>query len=136
MSQPTNTEFIQKIYAAFNSGDIQTVIASVAPNAQWVDHGPVAVPYAGDFTGRITEFFKAIGESTTGGSVAIEQYIASEEKVVAIGRYRATVRSTGTKFDADVVHVFTVGDGKVTSWNGYGDTAALLAAHTGRGASA
>jgi ketosteroid isomerase-like protein len=34
------------------------------------------------------------------------------------------------------VHVFTLRDGKIASWNGYGDTAAVIAAHTGKAMSA
>ena|SRR5258708_399829 len=136
MSEQSNTDLVQKIYDAFNRGDMQTILANVAPNAEFIDHGPAAVPYYGDFSGRVAEFFQAIGDDVTDGSVAIDQYIASSDTVVARGRWRATVRNTGTKVDADIIHFFTVLDGKVTSWNGYGDTAADLAAHTGKAASA
>ena len=136
MSEQTNTTVLKSTYAAFNSGDIQTILANVAPNAEWVNYGPAAVPYFGDFSGRMADFFTAIGESTTGGSVTIDQYIASGDVVVSQGRYRATVRNTGTKIDAPIAHVFTMRDGKITSWKGYGDTAAVLAAHTGKAVSA
>jgi hypothetical protein len=136
MSEQANTAVIQTMYTGFNSGDIQTILANVAPNAEWVDYGPGAVPYFGDFTGRIADFFKAIGESTTGGNVAIDQYIASGDIVVTQGQYTATVRTTGATIDAPIAHIFTLRDGKVTSWKGYGDTAAVLAAHTGKAASA
>jgi ketosteroid isomerase-like protein len=55
---------------------------------------------------------------------------------VTEGRYTATVRITGAKIDARIAHIFTVRDGKVASWRGYGDTAAVLAAHMGKAASA
>ena len=136
MSEQTNTAVIQSMYAAFNSGDVQTILANVAPNAEWVDYGPAAVPYFGDFTGRVLEFFQAIGGSTTGGNVAVSNYIASGDVVVTQGQYTATVQSTGAKIDSPVAHVFTLKDGKVTSWKGYGDSAAVLAAHSGKAASA
>jgi ketosteroid isomerase-like protein len=136
MSEQTNTSVLQSTYAAFNSGDIATILANAAPNAEWVNHGPAAVPYFGDFSGRIADFFKAIGESTTGGSVTIDRYVASGDVVVSQGRYRATVRTTGAKIDVPIAHVFTMREGKITSWKGYGDTAAVLAAHSGRVASA
>ena len=136
MTEEANTAVVQRMYEAFNRGDIQVILSNAAPNAEWVNYGPAAVPYFADFTGRVPDFFKAIGESTTGGSVAIERYIASGEVVVTEGRYTATARSTGAKIDAPIAHVFTLRDGKVTSWKGYGDTAAVLAAHTGKVASA
>lgn len=131
-----NTAVVQTVYGAFNRGDIQTLLANVEPNAEWVNYGPAAVPYFGIFTGRISDFFKAIGESTSGGKVAIDRYMASGEMVATEGRYTATVQNTGARIDAPIAHVFTLRGGKITSWRGYGDTAAVLAAHTGKGASA
>jgi ketosteroid isomerase-like protein len=137
MSEPTNTALIQAMYAAFNRGDIQTILANTAPDAEWVNYGPAgAVPYFGDFTGRIADFFKAIGATTNGGNVAVKQYIASGDNVVTQGRYTATVQGSGAKIDSPIAHVFTVRGGKVISWNGYGDTAAVAAAHTGKAVSA
>jgi ketosteroid isomerase-like protein len=135
MSEQDNTAVVQRAYEAFNRGDLQAVLANVAPNAEWIDHGPAAVPYFGNFSGRIAEFFQAIGNTTTDGRVDIDKYIASGDTVVARGRWMATVRSTGAKINSDLIHFFTVRDGKVTSWNGYGDTAAVLTAHTGKAAS-
>jgi ketosteroid isomerase-like protein len=131
-----NIAVIKTTYAAFNRGDIQALLANVEPNAEWVNYGPAAVPYFGNFTGRIADFFNAIGESTTGGSVAIERSLASGDMVINEGRYTATARGTGARIDAPIAHVFTLRDGKVTSWRGYGDTAAVLAAHTAKAASA
>lgn len=100
-----------------------------------MNYGPAAVPYFGVFTGHIEDFFKGIGTTTTSGNVAVDQYIASGDMVVTQGRYTATVRNTGSKIDAPIVHVFAVRDGKVASWNGYSDSAAVLAAHTRESAS-
>ena len=137
MSDQSNTTVIQNVYSAFNRGDIQAILSNASRNAEWVNVGPVgAVPYFGDFTGRITDFFKAIGESTTGGKVEIDRYIGLGDVVVTEGRFTATARNTGAKIDARIAHVFTLQNGKVTSWRGYGDTASVLAAHTGKAASA
>jgi ketosteroid isomerase-like protein len=136
MSEQSNTALVDKVYDAFNRGDMPTILANVDPNAEWINNGPASVPYYGNFSGRIGEFFQAIGDDVTDGSVIIEQYIASGDTVVARGRWRATVRSTGAKIDADVVHFFIVSGDKITSWKGYGDTAADLAAHTAKAASA
>lgn len=52
MSEQTNTAVVQRMYSAFSSGDIQTILANVAPNVEWVNYGPAAVPYFGDFSGH------------------------------------------------------------------------------------
>jgi ketosteroid isomerase-like protein len=136
MAEQENIALIQKIYAAFGSGDIQTILNTVTANTEWVNHGPATIPYAGNFTNRIPAFFQAIGESTTGGKVSANKFIAQGANVVAIGRYTATVRGTGANIDTPVAHLFTVRDGKVTSWTGFSDSAAVAAAHTGTAASA
>jgi ketosteroid isomerase-like protein len=132
----SNSAVVKNIYAAFNRGDIESVLAKVQPNAEWVNYGPASVPYFGNFTGRMTEFFQAIGESTTGGNVAVDRYMESGDSVITEGRYTATVKATGARIDEAIVHIFTLRDGKISSWRGYGDTAVVAAAHTGKAASA
>lgn len=136
MGEQANTTLIESLYAAFNRGDIQTILTNSAPNAEWINFGPGAVPYCGDFSGRITDFFQAIGQSTTDGKVVMNRAIESGDIVVTEGRYTATVRSTGAKIDTPIAHIFTLRGGKVVSWRGYADSAAVLAAHTGKAASA
>ena len=132
MAEEDNVTLIRRIYSAFSTGDVQTILDNVSPNAQWVNHGPQTIPYAGDFTGRIQEFFQAIGQSTTDGKVIPEKFIAQGDTVVTIGRYTASVRNTAAQINAPIAHVFTVSGGKVTSWTGFSDSAAVAAAHTSR----
>jgi ketosteroid isomerase-like protein len=134
MQEQENIALVQRLYAAFSTGDIQTILDNANPNAEWVNYGPSTIPYAGNFTGRVAAFFKAIDESTTGGKVIADKFIAQGDSVVSIGRYTATVRNTGAKIDTPVAHLFAVRDGKVTSWVGFSDSAAVAAAHTGAAA--
>ena len=136
MSETQNIALIQRIYSAFSAGDIQTILDNVGDKADWVNIGPSTIPYAGDFTGRIPDFFQAIGQSTSGGKVTADKFIAQGDTVVAIARYTATVRATGALIDSPLAHIFTVLDGKVTSWLGFSDTAAVAAAHTETAAAA
>ncbi len=136
MPDSENIALIQKMYSAFSAGDIQTILQNVSTAAEWVCYGPAVVPYSGSFTGRIADFFQAIAESTTGGRVIPGKFVASGDTVVALGRYLATVRRTSANIDTPVAHIFTVRDGKVTSWIGFSDTAAVAAAHMGTAASA
>ena len=132
----SNTAVIQNVYAAFNRGDIQTVLANVESNTEWVNYGPSSVPYFGNFTGRITDFFDAIGKSTSNGNVAVDRYLEAGDHVVTEAKWTATVTDTGAQIDAPIVHVFTLRDGKISSWRGYSDSAAGAAAHAGKAATA
>ena len=132
MNEQDNVSLIRRIYAAFGAGDVATMMGSVAENAQWNNYGPASIPYAGARSGKaqILGFFQAIADSTTGGEVIAENYVAQGEVVVATGRYRATVRNTGAPIDTPIAHVFTVRDGKVVKWEGYSDSAQVAEAHT------
>ena len=136
MNEQQNITLIQRIYAAFSTGDVQAILNNVETSAEWINYGPGTIPYGGNFTGRIPAFFQAIGDSTTEGKVVADRFIAEGDSVVSLGRYTANVRSTGRKIDTPLAHVFTVRNGKVTSWIGFSDSAAVAAAHTGTAASA
>ena len=136
MNEQSNVALIQKLYAAFGAGDVQTILGNTAPDAEWTNSGPDTVPYAGDFSGRVLAFFQAIADSTTGGKVVADRFIAQDDTVVTVGRYSATVRGNGATIDVPIVHVFRVRDGKVASWTGFSDTAAVAAAHSGTARSA
>jgi hypothetical protein len=138
MDDQDNIGLTRKIYAAFGTGDVQTILESVADDADWINHGPVTVPYAGSRSGKtqILEFFQAIADSTTGGTVIADNFIAQGDTVVALGSYKATVRSTGAKIDTPIAHFFTVRHRKVVRWEGFSDSALVAAAHTGKAAAA
>ena len=92
MAEQQNITLVQKLYAAFSTGDIQTILNNLGPNAEWINHGPATVPYMGNFTGRAPAFFQAMGESTAEGKVIADRFIAQGDSVVSTGRYTAKVR--------------------------------------------
>jgi uncharacterized protein len=132
MANQDNAAFINRMYAAFSSGDIETILDSITDDVEWVNYGPSTIPYAGSWRGRsqVGEFFQAMGSSTTGGKVVPETVIADGDKVIATGRYTATVRNTGAEIDVPIAHEFTIRNGKVTKWVGLSDTAKVAEAHT------
>lgn len=136
MSDQDNITLIRRLYTAFGGGDLQTILDNVADDAEWINHGPATIPYAGSWQGkaRIREFFQAIAQSTTGGQVVPDDFVATGDAVVSTGRYRAAVKSTGTQIDSPVAHFFTIRNGKVVKWVGFSDTAHVSEAHTGKAA--
>ena len=138
MNEQDNIGIIRSVYAAFAAGDAATILGHIADNAPWINYGSPSVPYTGERAGKaqIMEFFQAIAGSTTGGEVVADTYLANGDTVVTLGRYRATVRSTGVAIDVPIVHVFTLRDGKITRWEGFSDTEKVARAHALRAASA
>lgn len=138
MNEQDNIGLVRRIYTAFGAGDVQTILNSVSDGAEWINHGPDTIPYAGSRSGKtqIREFFQAIADSTTGGKVIAENFVAQADTVVATGRYKATVRNTGLDIDTPIAHLFTVRNGKVVRWEGFSDSARVAEAHTGKAAAA
>jgi ketosteroid isomerase-like protein len=131
MKEQGNVALIQKMYAAFAAGQVQSILNNVSPDAEWINHGPLTIPYSGSRKGlmQIREFFKAIADSTTGGKVTPKEFLVHGDMVVATGRYTATVRETGAPIDTPIVHLFTIRNGTVTRWEGFSDTAHVAEAH-------
>jgi len=138
MTDQENIGLIRKVYAAFGAGDVKTILDSVSDDADWINYGSATVPYTGSRSGKtqILEFFQAIADSTTGGKVVANSFIAQGDMVVALGSYEATVRDTGVKIDSPVAHIFTVRDGKIVRLEGFSDSALVAEAHAGKAAAA
>jgi ketosteroid isomerase-like protein len=65
-----------------------------------------------------------------------EAFVAQGDTVATLGRYRATVKATGKKFDSPVGHFFTIRNGKVARFVDLGDTAAMADAYRAKSAAA
>jgi ketosteroid isomerase-like protein len=138
MAQAENTKLVQSLYDAFAQGNAQYILDRITEDVEWVDEGPESVPYAGRFRGRaeVKRFFEQLGGSVEGGKVTAQEFIATEDQVVALGRFTGTVTATGKKIDTAVAHVFTIRGGKISRWLGYGDTARVAEAYSRTGGSA
>jgi ketosteroid isomerase-like protein len=134
MSQ-SNLDVIKGIYAAFASGDIPAVLGVMSPAIVWneAEHNlPLAEgnPYVGP-QAVLEGVFMRLGEEFDGFAVVPERYIAEGEVVVMTGRYSATAKATGLPVNPQVVHVWTLEDGKATSFQQHADTLGMAIA-TGR----
>ena len=117
MSEQDNKDVIQRGYAAFTSGDMETVMDLFDDDCEWVQPGQSAV--SGTFHGKaeIMEHFGRLVEK--GLSVKLERLIAEGDTVVALTEVTA---GGETGHDADV---FTVRNGKTVRMQAHGDTALM-----------
>jgi hypothetical protein len=138
MANDSNVALIETMYDAFAQGNIQFILDRITEDVDWVNEGPESIPYAGTFKGPndVQRFFQALGSTVDNGRVTAEDFIAQGEKVVATGRFSATVKATGKRIDVPVAHVFTVRNGKIARWVGYADTARVAEAYAVSGKSA
>lgn len=125
-SDAANQAVVEALYRAFAANDGATIGGLLAPDLVWMEaeSGPYADrnPYNGP--GAVFEgVFARIGAGYEGFVVTPAVFIASGDRVVALGRYTGTNRATGEALDAQFAHVFTVTGGKVTGFQQYTDTA-------------
>ena len=131
MKEQENVQVVQEIYAAFQRGDIETVLKPLADDIQWwVAGSQKSVPYAGSRAGReqVAQFFAKLGEMVEYERFEPYQYIAQGDQVVALGRARRRFKSTNNVIENEWAMVFTLRQGKVAAFRAYDDTEAVALA--------
>ena len=133
MSDQINLDVIQRIYDAFNRGDIATSLDSLDPQAELVYEGPSTIPWAGTRRGRDEwiAFFQTVGENLDEAAVQMQPFAAQGDQIAASGRYQARVKSTGQRIDSPLVHLWTMRNGKIARCVELTNTAGEVAALTG-----
>lgn len=117
MSEQENKELVERGYAAFSSGDMDTVMSLFDDDIEWVQPGNSSV--SGTFHGKteILEQFGRLAEKDL--TVNLKKLVAEGDTVVAITEVTAGGETTE---DADV---FTIRNGKTVHVRMHGDTAVL-----------
>ena len=133
MQATQNTQVVQEAYAAFGRGDVQGILDRLDDSIVWkgVYGAAPHVPTSGERRGKtqVGEFFKQVAQSVNFSRFEPKEFIASGDKVVALGHYTATT-PIGKSFDSDFAMVFTLRDGKVIEFQEFMDSAAVNAAYT------
>ena len=122
---------VQGIYAAFGAGDVEGVLAALAPDVVWRNAGPADLDYFGTRTGRerVREVFDILGREFDIARFEPVEFFAAGTRVAVLLELEATIRSTGRSFTEDLVHVWTFGaDGLVTRLQDIQDSAGVATA--------
>lgn len=120
-----NRDIVKALYDAFGRGDVPAVLGAFDPEIQWkeaenflyADGNPYVGPQA------VAEgVFQRIVSDVDNFSVLPERFADGGDTVVAEGRYRGTMKTTGTPVDAQFAHVWQLRDDKVVRFQQYTDT--------------
>ena len=122
-----NVSLIRTGYEAFARGDIPTVLGLFSPSITW--YSPDSVANGGTFTGptEVGGFFSTLPTMYAELSVQPETFVDRGDTVVVIGRHRGRT-TVGNAFELPWVHVWTISNGKATSFTEHFDTTKLNAA--------
>ena len=134
MTEQENVQAIQELYAAFHRGDFAAFLNTLADEVEWFVPGPQQIlPWAGLRKGREqgAQFFAEFAQTAETQQFEPRDFIAQGERVVVLGYRRDYVKATGRSFESEWVQEFSLRAGKIVSFRGYIDTAAIVAAFRG-----
>jgi ketosteroid isomerase-like protein len=126
MNAQENKRLVMEGYQMFQNGDIPRLLERYHDDALWIEPDAEHVPFAGKHTGKaeIARFFQTLDQSVQALRFEPKDFIAEGDKVIVSGEATWLVRNTGRSFESPWVHIFTLRDGKVASFQSYQDTAA------------
>ena len=127
MGEHENTELVQRTNDSIQSGDIPALLDSLSQDVEWVTAELEGVPVSGTWHGReqVGQFFQTLSDTQEVRQLELREFVAQDDKVIALGHYAWHVKSTAREWESDFAHVLSVRDGKVTRFQEYADTAAL-----------
>lgn len=123
-----NLEIVKSTYEGENSEENGRNLAKyAAEDISWTE--AEGFPYVGTYIGleSITHnVFARLGSEWTDYTFTPEDYVASEDKVVAYGTYSGTYNLTGKSFTARVAHIWKLKDGKIISFEQFVDSQTVI----------
>ena len=128
MTTPVDT--VRRFYDALGRGDVPAIFLVLDAQVEWTEaerfpyysgtwHGPQAV---------LDNLLVPIARDWEGFSATAADFIAQDDRVVALGQYSGTNKRTGRSIAVAFAHVWTVRDGKIISFVQHTDTAKVLEA--------
>lgn len=122
-----NIALVKEGYAAFARGDIPALLELLADDVEFVLHYPQNPTLGGRYRGRasVADWLQRLDQEVEVTLFSPDQFIASGDQVVVLGRQAGRVRSTGRHGQLEWVNLFTVHNGRVTRFEEFLDSYAL-----------
>lgn len=108
-------EVVDKMFAAFNSGDVEQLVDTVSEDTKWEYHGTHIIP-KGKFEKKdgVRKFFTNIFERTEMITFDIQQYILDGNMVVVLGQEHQKIKRSGRELKQKWVQIYTVENNLIT----------------------
>jgi len=120
----TNLDIIKSTYEGKTSEENGKNLAQyAAENISWTE--AKGFPYGGTYIGldEITKnVFSRLGSEWIDYKFTPEDYVTSDDKVVAYGTYTGSYKISGKSFSARVAHVWKLKDSKIISFEQFADS--------------
>lgn len=122
---------IKDIYAAFERGNITTILESLTDDVSWEFEAPAELSWSGirHTPQEAAGFFSRLAAEHADPKLEMTEFFSTNDAVAAFGRYQATVRTTGIRVDTPVAHYFKFRDGKIARYINIVNSGAFVAAN-------
>jgi len=106
---------VEKMFAAFGSGDVEKFLETVSDDTVWVYHGTQVIP-KGTYEGveGARRFITGILDNTEILNFEPLEYISQDSKVVVLGREHQRVKKSGKELKQQWVQIYTVENELIT----------------------
>lgn len=124
-----DTAIVERLYADFARGDVQSVLAALADEVEWTE--AAGSPYGGTYHGAQQvhdAVFARLHADWDSFDVMPAETITEASRIVVIGSYRARHAASGRCFEAPFAHAWTLRDRRVIGFRQFADTALMNAA--------
>jgi ketosteroid isomerase-like protein len=124
MSQE-NVQIISSMYQAFANGDVPGVLSKLSPDVHWLEADNFIYADGNPYIGPqavLEGVFLRIVSDWSDFTVTPEAILDAGDRVVTLGIYAGKCKATGKTVRAQMVHVFTIENGKVIKFQQYTDT--------------
>jgi ketosteroid isomerase-like protein len=123
MNEQQNVALVQQAYADYGRGDVDHLLACMAPQIDWEIPDVPGLSFTGKRQGcdQVREYFKQSNEELGIREFTPKEFIAQGSKVIVLGYGAWTAKNTGQDFESDWVHVFTIEDGRIAGFREFMD---------------
>jgi ketosteroid isomerase-like protein len=120
-------DIVRSFYDKLSTGDAPGALGFMAPDIEWTTMWHYKVEGRGP--GAVAEgLLKPLMAEWSSFSLVPTEFITEGDKVVSLGDFTGVHGTTGKRSDARYAHVWTVRDGKITTFRQYIDTLAIAEA--------
>jgi uncharacterized protein len=119
---------IRETYAAFSRGDIEAVLSAMTDDVAL--DSPGGAPYSGRRQGRdaVRRYFAELDRYLRLDEFDMDEILEDGNRVVVLGRERATIKDTGSVFSSRFAHVYGFRKGSIAEVMIFFDTHAAASA--------
>jgi uncharacterized protein len=137
MGTQENVQILKDGYAAYGRGDLESVLALVAEDVEWMIPG-AGLPVAGTYRGRdgVASFFQKLAAEFEVLEFQPREFLGDGDRVLVTGWERSKVRATNRTVELDWIMSFTLRGGKIARFREFTDTKVIADAYESSAAAA